>query len=226
MNLKNLGIVCLAIFCGLTFELNAQAAEVVKSVDDTEFTNGTDFEDGIEDFAMTVESMKHTMSLSEALDTIPAELVNPTELYSLELMSDPAYLARIKDVDLLARLIQREGGADCIAFADKVCIALTVLHRVDSPLFPNSVEEVIRSPRQYAKPAKDAWFKNRLAAEYAMRLWESGLSYSYLPEGYLYFTGDKSQRFNNFKNKQGERYELPKELIRVPGMETLFRAYQ
>lgn len=229
MNLKKLGIFFLAIFCGWMFELEAVAAEVEFTEDMYAWPTeeNTDFEDISDDaIAVTEESMGVPPSISEAIDTVPTELVSPLEIYSPEMMNDPTLAARMKDVDTLARLIQREDGSDFVSFANKVGTALVPLHRIDSPLFPDTLDEVIKAPRQFAKPVKgEVWYKNRLAAEYAMRLWESGLSYSFLPEGYLYFTGYKGQ-YNVFKNKQGERYKEPTELIRVPGMETLFQAYR
>ena len=234
MNLKKLGIFFFAIFCGWMLPLEACAEEFAD--DAVEFTDDvyawpTDLmefgENAPEDSPATEESMGVPPDIIEAIDTIPIELVSPLEIYTPEMMNDPALAARMKDVDTLARLVQKEDGSNCISFTNKVGTALVALHRIDSPLFPNTLDEVIKAPRQFAKPVKgEIWYKNRLAAEYAMRLWESGLSYSFLPEEYLYFTGHRSQKYNVFKNKQGERYEVPNELIRVPGMETLFQAYR
>ncbi|MBQ6149885.1 cell wall hydrolase [Candidatus Saccharibacteria bacterium] len=112
--------------------------------------------------------------------------------------------ARAQDVDILSRLVQTEGGT----FDDRVCVALTALHRVDSPQFPNTVKENIYAPSQYAKPAKgEVLPENLLAAEYAMQLWESGMSYSVLPDGYLYFAGNGKR--NRFRNAQGDHYDAP-----------------
>lgn len=112
--------------------------------------------------------------------------------------------ARAQDVDILSRLVQTEGGT----FDDRVCVALTALHRVDSPQFPNTVKENINAPSQYAKPARGAVLpENLLAAEYAMELWESGVSYSVLPNGYLYFAGNGKR--NRFRNAEGDHYDAP-----------------
>ena len=112
--------------------------------------------------------------------------------------------ARAQDVDRLSRVIQTEGGT----FDDKVCVGLTVLHRKDSLQFPNTVEENINAPSQYARPAKGTVLpENLLAAEYAMQLWESGMSYSVLPDGYLYFAGNGKR--NRFRNAEGDHYDAP-----------------
>ncbi|MBR3270122.1 cell wall hydrolase [Candidatus Saccharibacteria bacterium] len=112
--------------------------------------------------------------------------------------------ARAQDVDRLSRIIQTEGGT----FDDKVCVGLTVLHRVDSPQFPNTVEENINAPSQYAEPAKgEVLPENLLAAEYAMQLWESGVSYSVLPSEFLYFAGNGKR--NRFHDTNGNHYDAP-----------------
>lgn len=118
---------------------------------------------------------------------------------------------RTEEVDRLARLVQVEGGT----FEDRVCVALTVLHRVDSLLFPNTVEENINAPSQYARPTKGTVLQeNLLAAEYAMELWESGMSYSVLPSGYLYFAGNGKR--NRFRNAEGEHYNAPDNILLTP----------
>ena len=112
--------------------------------------------------------------------------------------------ARAQDVDRLSRVIQTEGGT----FDDKVCVGLTVLHRVDSLQFPNTVEENINAPSQYARPAKgEVLPENLLAAEYAMQLWESGVSYSVLPNDFLYFAGNGKR--NRFRDTHGNHYDAP-----------------
>ena len=115
-------------------------------------------------------------------------------------------LARAQDVDWLSRIIQPEAGN---AFEDKVCVGLTVLYRVSSPDFPNTVKENIELPSQYTKPTKGEVLPiNLMAAEYAMQLWESGASYAVLPAQYMYFVGDG--RKNKFHDSHGHYHDLPK----------------
>ena len=113
---------------------------------------------------------------------------------------------RSQDVETLSRLIQTEGG---YAFEDKVCVALTVLHRVDNPDFPDTIEETINEPSQYADLAQgDVLEENALAAEYAMEAWENGTSYSILPSQFLFFHGNGKK--NSFHDYHGQYYKLPK----------------
>ncbi|MDO4889266.1 MAG: hypothetical protein Q4A25_01045 [Candidatus Saccharibacteria bacterium] len=113
-------------------------------------------------------------------------------------------LQRQADIDLLARLIETEAGSDFIPLEDKVKVGLTVLHRCDNPDFPDTVEENIYEPGQYAKPSTVASPMSLLAAEDAMYLWENGFSHQILPSEALYFNGDG--RRNHFKDVRGNVY--------------------
>ena len=124
--------------------------------------------------------------------------VNTIDIYPEQI------LQRERDVDLLARLIETEAGSDFIPLEEKAKVGLTVLHRCDNPAFPGSVEENIYKPGQYAKPSETASEDSRLAAEYAMYLWQSGTSYQLLPSEALYFHGDG--RKNYFTDVNGNVY--------------------
>lgn len=114
-------------------------------------------------------------------------------------------IQRNKEIDLVARLIEAEAGLDSIPFGEKVCVGLTVLHRVDDTAFPNNVTSNVYIGSQYTVPAEIASETSRRAAEYAFQLWENGESYNYLPSEALYFKGDGEH--NHFHNRDGERYE-------------------
>lgn len=176
---------CFVLFGGWSFTLNVYAAEATDATETVEA-------------ATTPETALATpaMVVPEAKLTTPV----PTP----EVIAAALAEARAQDVDRLSRVIQTEGGT----FDDKVCVGLTVLHRVDSPQFPNTVEENINAPSQYAKPAKGVVLpENLLAAEYAMQLWESGVSYSVLPSEFLYFAGNGKR--NRFHDTHGNHYNAP-----------------
>lgn len=139
-------------------------------------------------------------SISMNLVLIDPGLIDPNLLEFQRLAK------RAQDVEMLSRLIQTEGG---YAFEDKVCVALTVLHRVDNPDFPDTVEETINEPSQYANLAKgEVLEENAQAAEYAMEVWENGTSYSILPSQFLFFHGNGKK--NSFHDYHGQYYKLPK----------------
>ncbi len=177
-------------------------------VDATELTDAT----GTVEVATAPETMLNPLDMIMAMGIItatPAPAV-PDAAAVAELAE-----ARAQDVDYLSRLVQTEGGT----FDDRVCVALTALHRVDSPQFPNTVKENIDAPSQYAEPAKGTVLpENLLAAEYAMQLWESGTSYSVLPDGYLYFAGNGKR--NRFRNAEGDHYDAPNIAQFIPYINT------
>ena len=50
------------------------------------------------------------------------------------------------DYDHLARTVQVEAAPNTM---DEYCVAVSILNRVKSPLYPNSVADVVYSPGQY-----------------------------------------------------------------------------
>jgi LysM repeat protein len=91
------------------------------------------------------------------------------------------------DLDLLARLITAE--ADSESYLTKVAVGAVVLNRVKSPLFPNTMAEVIYQVNdgvyQFA-PVKNG-FINRLATPDSIRAAKEALNGSDPSGGALYF---------------------------------------
>ena len=70
-----------------------------------------------------------------------------------EWLDDRDSLAARLDFDellLLAKLIEHEAGSSGIDLEWRMCVGEVVLNRVASPEFPDSIEEVIFQPGQYA----------------------------------------------------------------------------
>lgn len=128
-----------------------------------------------------------------------SEPARSIDIYPMEIIQ------RNKEIDLLARLIEAEAGLSTIPFGEKVCVGLTVLHRVDNEAFPNNVESNVYKGSEYTVPAETASETSKKAAEEAFRLWESGESYNYLPEEVIYFKGDGKN--NHFHDIDGNWYE-------------------
>ena len=61
------------------------------------------------------------------------------------------------DMELIAQLVQAEAGNQ--SFEVKCLVVDTVLNRVESPLFPNTVEEVIFQPGQFSVISNGAFEK-------------------------------------------------------------------
>jgi hypothetical protein len=51
---------------------------------------------------------------------------------------------------LLNNVVAREYGSDWVSVYDKACIVATVMNRVNSPQFPNTIEEVLTQPYQFS----------------------------------------------------------------------------
>ena len=128
-----------------------------------------------------------------------SEPARSIDIYPLEIIQ------RNKNIDLVARLIEAEAGLGSIPFGEKVCVGLTVLHRVDDPAFPNNVQANVYKGSEYTVPSKIASETSIKAAKRAFELWESGESYDYLPSEALYFKGDGKN--NHFHDRDGNQYE-------------------
>lgn len=57
---------------------------------------------------------------------------------------------RAEDIDLLARIIQLECGADWCSDELQYLTGAVIINRVDDPRFPNTIRDVIYSPGQYS----------------------------------------------------------------------------
>ena len=71
------------------------------------------------------------------------------------------------DYDHLARVIQVEAAVNTF---DEYCVAASVLNRVRSPLYPNTVSDVVYAPGQYQgfdykRPVADINLVNELKSE-------------------------------------------------------------
>ena len=162
-------------------------------------------------FALRVSAAEIAITPETTSATIDTNVTEDTNAELAALMQ-ALLLAREQDVDRLSRLIQTESGK---GFEDKVGVGLTALYRTSSPNFPNTVEENINMPSQYAKPAKgEVLPENLMAAEYAMELWESGACYAVLPAEYMYFVGNgKENKFHDFNGHYLRASEIRLDLV-------------
>lgn len=94
----------------------------------------------------------------------------------------------MEDFDLLARIITAE--ADSESYATQVAVGSTVLNRVDSPLFPNSIRGVVYQVDQGGKyqfePVLNGWINNP-ASESGKKAAQDALSGWDPTNGALYF---------------------------------------
>lgn len=95
-----------------------------------------------------------------------------------------------KDLIILAKLIYGEASI-VESKTEQAAVVWCVLNRMDDPRFPNTIEEVVKQPYQFAgysddHPVYDEYIK--LAKDVLDRYYSNGYG-RVLPEGYLYFVG-------------------------------------
>ncbi len=115
-----------------------------------------------------------------------------------------------RDIQLLAKLIKAEAGG--IKEQDeRVAVGLTVLYRISSNNWPDTVAETIFQPHQYTDPADEYTDGTYEAAQEALKIW-SGEGGSFdMPERFIYFFGDgKHNYFYCYTSDGGiEFFEFP-----------------
>lgn len=95
---------------------------------------------------------------------------------------------------LLCNVVAREYGSDWVSVYDKACVVATVMNRVNSPQFPNTIEAVLTQPYQ---------FSGYWACDYE---WSNvtdsvreAVNYYFSHQGdfgnYLYFFGDGTRNY-------------------------------
>ncbi|WP_342431622.1 cell wall hydrolase [Neobacillus sp. FSL H8-0543] len=91
------------------------------------------------------------------------------------------------EIDLLARIVRAEAQSE--PFEGKIAVACVILNRVDSPLFPNTIKDVIYAPGQFQpvrngsinKPADEESIKAVRAALTEHRNFAPGALFFYNP---------------------------------------------
>ena len=96
--------------------------------------------------AMTTTTVPQTTIVWES--TVPIETAPPTTVY-VEPVNNDLPITEYERI-LLCNVVAREYGADWISVYDKACVVATVMNRVNSPQFPNSIEAVLTQPDQFS----------------------------------------------------------------------------
>ncbi len=108
------------------------------------------------------------------------------ELYVGEELTIPPTISATEK-DLLARLVEAEAKGE--PYEGKVAVATVVLNRVDSPLYPDTITEVIYQDRQFTPVANGEI--NKPASEESKRAVNEALAFHGLGQGSLYFYNPK-----------------------------------
>lgn len=99
--------------------------------------------------------------------------------------------------DLLARLVEAEAKGE--PYAGKVAVATVVLNRVDSPLFPNSIYDVIYEKGQFT-PVTNGQI-NQPASNESKKAVEEALAFRGQGNGSLYFYNPKKTNNSWLRSK-------------------------
>lgn len=99
-----------------------------------------------------------TTTTAETILMIQPTVVNPTTAVQIEpttawVEPEPTWNnAPISDYEriLLNNVVAREYGSDWVSVYDKACVVATVMNRVNSPQFPNTIEGVLTQPSQFS----------------------------------------------------------------------------
>ena len=97
----------------------------------------------------TAEPMTQKI-VSESTARIEPVYVEPTTSW---VEPEPVWNnAPISDYEriLLNNVVAREYGSDWVSVYDKACVVATVMNRVNSPQFPNTIEGVLTQPYQFS----------------------------------------------------------------------------
>ena len=93
----------------------------------------------------------------------------------------------MEEFDLMAACVMAESGGE--DFETQYCVAETILNRRKSPLFPDTIEEVILEPRQFAVVDEGSiWTVTPTDSVYEAV--QSALEEDNVPEEILYFTSE------------------------------------
>ena len=130
-----------------------------------------------------------TTPAGNVIQTSPEKIVSSaaqnkaTPVSNTAAVSHPAYNLTANEMDMLARLVQAEAGAEI--YQGKVAVAAVVLNRLRSPLFPKTVKDIIYDPWQF-ESVDNGWFYKPASAE-AYRAAQDAANGNDPTHGALYF---------------------------------------
>lgn len=119
-------------------------------------------------------------------------------IYPGQTLTIPSQSISNAEKELLARLVEAEAKGE--PYAGKVAVATVVLNRVDSPLFPNTVREVIYQAEQFT-PVTNGQI-NQPAGSESIRAVNEALAFRGQGNGSLYFYNPKKTTNQWLRSKQ------------------------
>lgn len=148
-------------------------------------------------YSISVEALTRANGLSGSLIHPGQQLVIPISTYrtASKLTSEVSRSAERpiipftdQDLDLLARLVNAEAGAESLTA--QIGVAAVVINRVQSSNFPNNIRDVIYDPNQFS-PVRNGWI-NKPATATALEAAKAALYGNDPTNGALYFFDNSS----------------------------------
>lgn len=123
-----------------------------------------------------------------------------------------ANLATKDEINMLTKLLYMEArGVD--SDTEKAAVIWCVLNRVDSPLYPNTIAEVLTQPKQFAynetapiQPNLQNIVTDVLSRWYAEKMFTADVG-RVLPKEYIYFDGDGAHNYFRAEHKSGQAWD-------------------
>lgn len=178
MNLKK--ILSIVIFSFILFAVNIPAFAATHTVQ-----QGETYWKIANKYGVTVQQLMSANGSTSSL------------LYVGQKLNIPSTLSK-SEKDLLARLVEAEAKGE--PYAGKVAVATVIFNRVDSPLFPNTVKEVIYQTGQFT-PVKNGEI-NKPASSESIRAVNEAISFRGKGNGSLYFYNPKKTSNQWLRSKQ------------------------
>lgn len=127
------------------------------------------------------------------------ETVEVEKIVEVESKLLPVYEVTDEEFELLCKIVMWESGGE--PFECKQYVCQTVLNRVDSELFPNTIYEVLYQKNQFSNINSDK-FNNQVVNQDSVYAVETVLNGLFYCDSYpLYFEAGDSDTEQNFRNK-------------------------
>lgn len=123
-----------------------------------------------------------------------------------------ANLATKDEINMLTKLLYMEArGVE--SDTEKAAVVWCVLNRVDSPLYPNTITEVLTQPKQFAydetapiQMSLQNIVTDVLSRWYAEKMFTTDVG-RVLPKEYIYFDGDGTHNYFRTEHKDGQAWD-------------------
>lgn len=112
-------------------------------------TTSTEMTTTMAETTLTTQPMTESLTTVAVTEPIYIEPETTTEWVESEATKSELPISEYDRI-LLCNVVASEYGSDWVSVYDKACIVATVMNRVNSPQFPNTIESVLTQPSQFS----------------------------------------------------------------------------